>query len=497
MSTLPTRADVIVVGGGNAALCAAISAASAGASVLVLEAASRGEAGGNSWFTDGAMRFAIESPEALSSLLRLPAAEAESIVVPPYPAAQYEQDLLAAAGDAGDARLLRVLAESSYDTMCWLRDNDVPLELVYDNQSHKVDGKHHFFGNLNVRVVGRGIGMIKAETARCAALGVRVEYACRAVRLLTAADGAVRGVVVQEGADGAQREVTASAVVLACGGFEANAELRAQYLGEHWRNVCVRGSRHNQGAGLEMALAAGAARAGAWDGCHAVGTDANSPSSGDVDKPGDIWKKHSYPYGLLVNKLGRRYVDEGADLRNYTYAKYGKEILNQPGQVAFQLFDSQTAPLLRSEYRHEFAASVQAESLRDLAAKAQIDAEALEEEVAAYNAAVQEGVFNPAVLDGKRTAGLAIEKSNWALPLSQPPFFAFPIVCGITFTFGGLAVDAQAAVQAEGGGVMKNLYAAGEMVGGLFGNNYPGGSGLMSGAVFGRIAGASAACGGR
>ncbi|MGI9347425.1 MAG: FAD-dependent tricarballylate dehydrogenase TcuA [Gammaproteobacteria bacterium] len=483
------RSDVVIVGGGNAALSAAMAAAAGGAKTTVLEAAAANEAGGNSWFTDGAMRFAIESPAAIAELLQLSAAEMARINIPPYPAAQYLDDLRRAGGQDANLDLLKVLAEYSYNTMCWLRDNDIPLELIYDNQAHLIDNVYHFFGNLNVRVVERGIGMIRAETARCRVLGARLIYNAR-VRDLLFDNGKIIG--VRADIDGIQREFYARAVVLACGGFEANADMRADYLGRHWRQVHVRGTRHNQGDGLKMALAAGAEKAGCWTGCHAVGIDFNAPSAGDTGKPGDIWKKHSYPYGLLLNKNGKRFVDEGANLRNYTYAKYGRAVLEQPGQIAYQIFDSQTEPLLRSEYRHQWTAKHSAESLEELAARLDLDRANFLAEIREYNAAVQAGQFNPAVLDGKCTIGLAINKSNWALPINQPPYWAFPIVCGITFTFGGLAVNKQSAVLDKGGTIIPGLFVAGEMVGGLFGNNYPGGSGLMSGAVFGRIAGNSA-----
>lgn len=484
------KADVIVVGGGNAALTAALAAANAGVRVVALEAAAANEAGGNSWFTDGAMRVAFEDEEALFSLLQLSTEEAARIVVPPYPTTQYINDLQQAGGD--NESLQRRLAEESYATMRWLRDNGVPLELIYDNQSHDSGGKRIFFGNLVVRANRRGIGLVGALREQCVKKGVKIFHQTRAQKLLMK-NGACAGVVAETN-DG-ERLFNANAVVLACGGFEANQQWRKEYLGEEWELATVRGTRHNRGDGIRMALAVGAAPAGNWKGCHAVGTDANAPSFGDASLPGDIWKKHSYPYGLLVNKDGRRFVDEGADLRNYTYAKYGKEILRQRGG-AVQIFDAKTEPLLRSEYRHARVAKCQAGSLRELAAMLQaewgVDGDNLVAEITAYNQAVCDGEFSPAVLDGKRTRGLTPEKTNWALPVDTPPFLAFPVGCGITFTFGGVAVDGNARVLSKAGEVIAGLCAAGEMVGGLFGENYPGGSGLMSGSVFGKIAGESA-----
>ncbi|HXD90739.1 MAG TPA: FAD-binding protein, partial [Candidatus Binataceae bacterium] len=209
---------------------------------------------------------------------------------------------------------------------------------------------------------------------------------------------------------------------------------------------------------------------------------------------GDGFQKHSYPFGIMVNARGRRFVDEGADFRNYTYAKYGRAILEQPGQFAWQVFDHKVAHLLRDEYRIKRVTRVSAQTLEELAGKLEdVDAKGFLAEVGAYNAAVQTGVaFNPNIKDGRGTSGLAVEKSNWANTLDTPPFEAYAVTCGITFTFGGLRIDDDGAVINTDGLPIRGLYAAGELVGGLFYFNYPGGTGLMSGSVFGRIAGSSA-----
>lgn len=218
----------------------------------------------------------------------------------------------------------------------------------------------------------------------------------------------------------------------------------------------------------------------------------NAPPFGDRNIA-DLFQKHSYPFGLIVNVEGKRFVDEGADLRNYTYAKYGKEILAQPQRVAFQLFDQKTKHLLRDEYFIPQASVVEANSVEALAEGLGIDAAALAQTVSEYNAAVQPGEYNPTALDGKRTEGIAPPKSNWALTLDEPPYMGYAVTCGLTFTFGGLKINASAQVIDGEDTPIPGLYAAGELTGGLFYNNYPGGSGLMSGAVFGKIAGEAAA----
>jgi len=288
------------------------------------------------------------------------------------------------------------------------------------------------------------------------------------------------------------REVSTSAVVLGCGGFEANAEMRARYLGPGWDLAKVRGTSYNMGDGIQMALDVGAKPYGHWSGCHAVAWDMNAPPYGDRTIA-DLFQKHSYPLGLIVNVDGERFVDEGADFRNYTYAKYGREILSQPQRIAFQLFDEKTMKLLRDEYRIPQASVVRADTIEDLADGLGVDRDGLVRTVREFNAAVQDGGFDPTVLDGKGTRGIAPPKSNWALPLDSPPYLGYAVTCGITFTFGGLKIDERARVLDTADSPIPGLYAAGELVGGLFYNNYPGGSGLMAGSVFGRIAGTSAA----
>jgi tricarballylate dehydrogenase len=290
-------------------------------------------------------------------------------------------------------------------------------------------------------------------------------------------------------------DVKARSVVIASGGFESNAEMRTRYLGPGWELAKVRGTPYNTGDGIRMAMEIGASSYGNWSGCHAVGWDYNAPEFGDLTV-GDNFQKHSYPWGIMVNATGRRFVDEGADFRNYTYAKYGRVILNQPNNFAWQIFDKKIIPMLRDEYRIKRVTKQSANTIEELAKKLEgVNPEGFIDEIKAYNAAVKKDVpFNPNIKDGRCTVGLPVNKSNWANTIDEPPFEAFQVGCGISFTFGGVRIDPDTGQVIDGDmNPIPGLYAAGELVGGIFYFNYPGGSGLMSGTVFGRIAGHGAA----
>jgi tricarballylate dehydrogenase len=484
--------DVLVVGGGNAALCAALAAAEAGARVVLLEKAPEHERGGNSFFTAGGFRFAHGGLEDLRRdvLIDLADEEAAGIDVPAYPAEQFRDDLMRLTEGLSDSDLAETLIRESRPTVVWMRRHGVRFILMLGRQSYRVGGRHRLWGGLNVEAVGGGPGLVGSLYDGAAKAGVEVRYGARATALLVDDAGVVRGVRCRR-ADGFA-DVPARAVVLASGGFEANPEWRTRYLGPGWDLARVRGTRHNTGDGIRMALDAGAQPYGNWSGCHAVAWDAGAPPFGDR-RVGDMFQKHSYPLGLIVNVRGERFVDEGADFRNYTYARYGREILRQPQRLAFQLFDQKVVALLREEYRIREVTRAEAATIEALARQLDIDPAGLARTVDAYNAAVQPGDFNPAVLDGKTTRGLDPPKSNWALPLDAPPFVGYAVTCGITFTFGGLRVTPRAEVLDLEDRPLPGLYAAGELVGGLFYENYPGGTGLMAGAVFGRLAGRGAA----
>ena len=269
--------------------------------------------------------------------------------------------------------------------------------------------------------------------------------------------------------------------------------MRARYLGPGWDLAKVRGTKYNMGAGVNMAIAAGAMPYGNWSGCHSVAWDVNAPPYGDLSI-GDQFQKHNYPYGVIVNLDGDRYVDEGLNFHSHTYAKYGGEILKQPGMQAWQIFDAKSKPLLRSEYFIRRTTKAEANSLEELAEKLDgVNPRKFLQTIKAFNEACDASTaFNPNVLDGKATKGLTIDKTNWACPIDTPPFHAYHVTTGVTFTFGGVKVTTKAQVENIFGGLIPGLFAAGEMVGGLFYHNYASGTGLMSGATFGRIAGASA-----
>ncbi len=484
--------DVAVVGAGNAALCAALAARERGASVTVLERAPEALRGGNTRFTAGAMRVAYDGLDDILALVPdLGEAERRTTDFGSYPADRFFDDMARVTEYRANPDLVEVLVRESLPTLEWLRGKGVRFMPMFGRQAFEVDGRRRFWGGLAIEAWGGGPGLVEAEADAAARAGIDVRYGARAVGLEM--DGP-RAAGVRVRAGGREETLAARAVVLACGGFEADAEWRARYLGPGWDLARVRGSRFNTGDGLRMALDAGALPVGNWSGCHAVAWDRNAPPFGDLEV-GDGFQKHSYPFGIVVNARGERFLDEGADFRNYTYAKYGRTILEQPGQFAWQVFDARADGLLRDEYRIRQATRVEAGTLEALAARLEgVDARRFLETARAFNAAVATDVpFDPTVKDGRGTRGLAVPKSNWANPLDAPPFKAFAVTCGITFTFGGIAVTPEARVVDAEGAPIPGLHAAGELVGDLFYFNYPGGAGLTSGAVFGRRAGASAA----
>ena len=496
MSTQATQiesADVVVVGGGNAAFCAALSARETGATVVVLERSSLDEAGGNSRFTAGAMRCVYDGVEDLRRLMPdLTTDEVAKTDFGTYTEEQFFDDMGRVTEYRCDPDLVEILVRQSRDTMLWMREKGVRFQPIWGRQAFKVDGRFKFWGGLTVEAWGGGPGLVDALTVAAKKADISICYDTRAMSLLADESG-VHGVRVKEGGTRVY-DIKAHAVVLASGGFEANREWRTRYLGPGWDLAKVRGSRFNTGDGIRMAMEIDAAPYGHWSGCHAVGWDRNAPEFGDLDV-GDAFQKHSYPFAIMLNANGERFLDEGADFRNYTYAKYGAVILRQPGQFAWQIFDAKVTHLQRDEYRIKQITKVSADALETLVTKLEgVDPDRALGTIEAYNAAVNTSVaFNPNVKDGRNTEGLTPPKSNWSNTIDQPPFEAFAVTCGVTFTFGGLRIDGQARVLDNDLRPIAGLYAAGELVGGLFYFNYPGGTGLMSGAVFGKLAGACAA----
>jgi tricarballylate dehydrogenase len=407
-----------------------------------------------------------------------------------YSEEQFFGDMARVTEHRTDPDLADLIVRNSFDTLRWMRSKGVRFLPIYGRQAFKVDGRFTFWGGLTLETSGGGPGLVEALTKAAVNAGIEIRYETAATGLLTDA-GRVTGVRVKH--DGVFEDIHAAAVVLGSGGFQANTEWRTRYLGPGWDLAKVRGSRFNMGDGIRMALEIGAMPWGHWSGAHAVGWELNAPPFGDL-AVGDGFQKHSYPFSIMLNARGERFVDEGADFRNYTYAKYGQEILRQPGHFAWQVFDQKVTHLLRDEYRIRQVTKVTGNTLEELAAKLDgVDADGFLRTVSDYNAAVQKDVpFNPNVKDGRGTVGLPVPKSNWANAIDEPPYEAYAVTCGITFTFGGLKITPEAEVLDVDQNVIPGLYACGELVGGIFYHNYPGGTGLTSGSVFGRIAGTNA-----
>jgi tricarballylate dehydrogenase len=494
--------DVIVVGAGNAALAAAVSARENGARVLVLEKAPKGMRGGNTHWSGGLFRFAYGDPHNLKRLI--PGAEDrhENFYdgIKPYTPDDFHQDLMRVTNGRTDPVLSRVIVDNSKDTVEWMSSvGKIEMEPAISVAAVRKGNSLVWLRGLAVRAVHEGVGLSTSWFRTCEAMGVEVRYDSAAQALLVGDDGRVGGVRVRD-ADG-MRSISARAVVLGCGGFEANAQMRTQHIGPLLGEAKVRGTPHNQGDGLRMALAIGAMPWGQWSGCHATPISADWGDFAPREMT-DRSNRLSYPWSVMINRAGRRFVDEGENTQLMTYAKFGRAILAQPGSKVYQIFDSSTVHLL--EPRYATSEPVRADTIGGLIDKLDIDDKARAvATIEQYNAAARvQGqaavgdpakAFDPTRLDGLATRGLDLDKTNWALPLSRPPFVAYSATGGITFTFGGLRINAQAEVVGTDWRPIPGLYACGEMVGGLYYDNYPAGTGLVSGATFGRIAGKSAA----
>ncbi|KAK7887526.1 hypothetical protein LTR67_009946 [Exophiala xenobiotica] len=485
--------DVIVVGGGNAALCAALAAHDSGARVVILEAGSEEERGGNSRFAGTVFRAPHTGLNQVKGVLCEDALEDFSLCsMSPYTPEDYLKDLQSTSLGRNDPVLSEVLVQNGWETIEWMKNKGVHWELIvrkyYNVENLKDAGKIDLISGAPVKCVGDGVGLIRDLYAAVGRTNVAVKYGYPAHELLLAGD-TVFGVKVR------LRETYVDfhgQVILACGGFSANPAMRRQYLGEGWDLVTVRGTKHNTGTMLRRAIDAGARPVGHWGAAHASPQDINAPPAGDITKT-PVIPRYSYTYGISVNIEGRRFFDEGEDTFALTYAKIGKMIGDQPQAIAYQIFDQQTLYLLQTRY--STGTPIVADTVRELAIKLKINPSVLEKTISDFNNACPDSAtFDPQHLDGLCTnSSLSLPKSNWALPLNKGPFVAYGVTCGITFTYGGIASDTRARVLNNEGKPMPGLYCAGEIAGGVFYHNYAGGAGLTKGAVFGRIAGREAA----
>ncbi|MBV1777537.1 FAD-dependent tricarballylate dehydrogenase TcuA [Paeniglutamicibacter sp. ABSL32-1] len=481
-------ADVIVVGGGNAAFTAAHAAAVRGRKVLLLEKAPQELFGGNSYYTAGATRIAHNGIDDLRDFIEYDDRHAVS-EVPPYSAAEYAADLVKVTEGRNDPELTEVLVNEAAPGLRWLQGLGLKYRLMYERQAYeREDGSYLFWGGLHVGNVGGGEGLMADHVAVAEKLGTEVRYGQDVFDLILEG-GAVKGVKVRA-EDGSVQELRAESVVLGAGGFESNPEMRRKHLGEGWENAKIRGTAFNNGDMITAGLAAGAAKGGDWGTCHSVQWDAFTAKNESNRELTNRLTRQSYPLGIIVNNRGERFLDEGEDFRNYTYAKYGKVILQQPDSIAYQIFDATLRPMLRTEEYDMPGISVEsADTVEELAAKIGVDPAALAKTITDYNESIDTSKpFDPNVKDG-RAANTVPRKSNWGHPLVTGPYYAYGVTCGITFTFGGLKSDTHGRVLDEAGEHLPGLYVCGEMLGGLFSANYPGGSGLAAGVVFGRRAG--------
>jgi tricarballylate dehydrogenase len=461
MVDLTRKFDVLVIGGGNAALCAAISAGRSGASVLVLEGAPKFYRGGNTRHTRN-MRCAHDA--------------ATDILTGPYTEQEFWDDLLRLTGGQTDEELAKHMIRESKDILGWVVEQGVRWQPSL--------GGTLSLGRTNSFFLGGGRAMLNALYLTAEQIGVEIAYDAE-VADLKIEDGMFLSATLKQPIGGAT-EIRASALVAAAGGFEANIEWLKQYWGEAADNFLIRGTPYNRGSILKMLLDKGVQEIGDPTQCHAVAIDARAPKFDG----GIITRHDSVVFGIVVNKHAQRFYDEGEDIWPKRYAIWGRLVAAQPDQIAYIIFDSSVL----TSFMPTLFPPIKADSIAELASKFELDAKVLEKTVADFNAAVRPGTFDHTILDDCRTEGLTPAKTHWARKIETPPYYAYPVRPGITFTYLGTRVNKQARMVMKDGKPSANMFAAGEiMAGNVLGKGYAAGIGMTIGSVFGRIAGREAA----
>jgi len=452
--------DVVVVGGGNAGLCAALTARQAGARVIVLDSAPRPFRGGNSRHTRN-FRCAHAAPT--------------DVLTDAYREEEFLADLNRVTDGEADQALARLLISTSVGCPAWMRQFGVRFQSSLRGTLH--------LGRTNVFFLGGGKALMNSYYAAADRLGIRVEYEAEVVGL-NLRDGQFTSASVQ--LHGRTEEVAGRALVVAAGGFESNIDWLREVWGSAADNFIIRGTPYNTGRILRLMLDAGAEPIGDARQCHAIAVDARAPRFDG----GIVTRLDSLPFGIVVNRHAERFYDEGEDAWPKRYAIWGRLIAAQPDQIAYSIVDAKAAGAFMPSVFPPMVAG----TIRDLAGMLGLSGDRLEATVAAFNAAVRPGTFNHAALDDCRTDGLTPPKSHWAQRLDTPPFVGYPLRPGITFTYLGLRVNESARVVMTGGRRTANVFAAGEiMAGNILRKGYIAGIGMTIGTVFGRIAGEGAA----
>jgi tricarballylate dehydrogenase len=461
MADLNQKFDVLVIGGGNAALCAAISARRAGASVLVLEGAPKFYRGGNTRHTRN-MRCAHDT--------------ATEILTGPYTEEEFWDDLLRLTGGQTDEELAKFMIRESKDILNWIVEQGVRWQPSL--------GGTLSLGRTNSFFLGGGRAMLNALYLTAEKLGVEIAYDAEVVDLQIE-DGMFLSAKLKQPIDGAS-EIRASALVAAAGGFEANIEWLKEYWGEAADNFLIRGTPYNRGSILKMLLDKGVQDIGDPTQCHAVAIDARAPKFDG----GIITRHDSVVFGIVVNKHAQRFYDEGEDIWPKRYAIWGRLVAAQPDQIAYIIFDSAVV----TSFMPTLFPPIAGTTVAELAGKLELDPVALEKTITDFNAAVQPGTFDHTILDDCRTEGITPQKTHWARKIEAAPYLAYPVRPGITFTYLGTRVNKQARMVMKDGKPSANMFAAGEiMAGNVLGKGYAAGIGMTIGSVFGRVAGREAA----
>ncbi len=463
MADITQKFDVLVIGGGNAALCAAISARREGASVLVLERAEKFYRGGNTRHTRN-MRCAHDA--------------ATDTLTGPYPEDELFEDLLRVTEGETDEELARHMIHESKDMLTWIQEQGVRFQPPL--------GGTLGLGRTNSFFLGGGRSMLNELYATAEKIGVEVRYRAEVVGM-EIEDGMFIGAKTRLGGEhGEEVTVRASSVVAAAGGFESNIEWLKEYWGEAAENFLIRGTANNQGTILRMLLDAGVQPIGDPTQCHAVAIDARAPKYDG----GIITRLDCVVFGIVVNKNAERFYDEGEDIWPKRYAIWGRLVAQQPDQIAYIVFDHSVL----TSFMPSLFPPIQDDTIAGLAKRLRISADTLEKTVADFNAGVVDGTFDHTILDDCRTEGVVPPKTHWARRLETPPYYAYPVRPGITFTYLGTRVNKDARIIMADGKPAANMFAAGEiMSGNVLGKGYAAGIGMTIGSVFGRIAGREAA----